>query len=81
MSVATTLPDETADLLRKGWKVLVEQLGLPQATQFVVLLERGKGDAVAEIKEYWGDASIDDIHARILQWKNRAATPPLPAAD
>ncbi len=71
MSVTTTLPDETGDLLRKGWKVLVEQLGLPQATQFVVLLERGKGNVVAEIKEYWGDASLDDIHARILQWKKQ----------
>ncbi len=77
MSAVTTLPDETADLLRKGWKVLVEQLGLPQATKFVVLLERGQGDTVAEIKEYWGDTSIDDIHARIMQWK----TPPTPVAD
>ena len=75
MSTSTTLSNETTDLLRKGWKVLVEQLGLPQATQFVVLLERGKGDSVAEIKEAWGDASIDEIHARIMQWKNSAGTP------
>ena len=59
--------------MRKGWKVLVEHLGLPQALQFVVLPERGKGDAVAEIKEYWGDASIDEIHARIMQWKESGA--------
>ena len=71
MSTSTTLSNETTDLLRKGWKVLVEQLGLPQATQFVVLLERGKGDSVAEIKEAWGDASIDEIHARIMQWKRQ----------
>ena len=73
MSTSTTLPNETNDLLRKGWKVLVEQLGLPQATQFVVLLERGKGDSVAEIREAWGDASIDDIHTRIMQWKEQRA--------
>jgi hypothetical protein len=36
-----------------------------------VLLERGKGDSVAEIKEYWGDASIDEIHARIMQWQEQ----------
>ncbi len=71
MSTSTTLSNETTDLLRKGWKVLVEQLGLLQATQFVVLLERGKGDSVAEIKEAWGDASIDEIHARIMQWKRQ----------
>ena len=69
MSTSTALPNETADLMQKGWKVLVEHLGLPQALQFVVLLERGKGDSVAEIKAYWGDAGIDDIHTRIMQWK------------
>ena len=63
------MPNETTDLMRKGWQVLVEYLGLPQALQFVVLLERGKGDSVKEIKEYWGDASIDEAYARILQWK------------
>ncbi len=71
MSASTILPNETADLMQKGWKVLVEHLGLPQALQFVVLLERGKGDSVAEIKEYWGDAGIDDIHTRIMQWKQQ----------
>lgn len=71
MSTSTTLPNETADLMRKGWKVLVKHLGLPQATQFAMLLERGKGDAVAEIREYWGEASIDEIHARIMEWKKR----------
>lgn len=71
MNTSTAASNEPADLLRKGWKVLVEHLGLPQATQFVVLLERGKGDSVAEITEFWGDASIDDMHARILAWKGR----------
>ena len=69
MTASTTLPNETTDLMRKGWQVLVEHLGLPQALQFVALLERGKGDSVQEIKEYWGDTSIDEAYARILQWK------------
>lgn len=69
MRISTTLPNETADLLAQGQKVLVEHSGLPQALQFVVLLERGRGDSVKEIKEYWGDASIDEAYARILQWK------------
>ncbi|MCG3162681.1 MAG: hypothetical protein JMDDDDMK_03986 [Acidobacteria bacterium] len=73
MNTATTLPNELADLVREGWELLVNHLGLPKAIQFVVLLERGKGDSVAEIKEYWDDASIDDIHARIMQWKAERA--------
>jgi hypothetical protein len=49
-------------VIREGWKVLVEQLGLLKATQFVVLLERGQGDSVKEIAEYWGNSSIDEIY-------------------
>jgi len=64
---------ENTELLRKGWKLLVEHLGLPQALQFIILLERGKGDSVAEFKDYWGEASIDEIHARIIQWKEQQA--------
>ena len=53
--------------------MLVEHLWLPQATQFVVLLERGKGDSVAELKDYWGETNIDDIHARVMQWQKQQA--------
>jgi hypothetical protein len=73
MNTSTTLPSELADLAPEGWELLVNHLGLPRAIQFVVLLERGKGDSVAEIKDYWGEASIDDIHARIMQWKEQRA--------
>ena len=61
--------NETNRLTRQGWQVLVEQLGLQKATQFVVLLERGKGDSVQEIIDYWGDASIDEIHGQVMAWK------------
>ena len=73
MSTSTALPTETSNLLREGWELLVKHLGLTQAIQFVVLLERGKGDSIAEIKEYWGEASIDEIHQRIMQWKQQPA--------
>jgi len=56
-------------VVEEGWKVLVEQLGIQKATQFVILLERGKGDSVQEINDYWGDASIDEIHNQITGWK------------
>lgn len=69
MNISTGLPGEPAELVREGWELLVKHLGLPKAIQFVVLLELGKGDSLAEIKGYWGEASIDEIHARIMQWK------------
>ena len=31
--------------------------------------ERGKGDSVKEIAEYWGDAGIEEIHIRVMEWK------------
>jgi hypothetical protein len=58
-------------VVEEGWKILVEKLGLQKATQFVISLERGKGDSVREINEYWGDASIDEIHNQIMDWKTR----------
>lgn len=56
-------------VVEEGWRVLVEQLGLQKATQFVILLERGKGDSIQEIKDYWGDASVDEIHDKVVEWK------------
>jgi len=44
-------------------------LGIQKATQFVLLLERGKGDTVKEIAEYWGNASINEIHDQVVTWK------------
>lgn len=56
-------------VVREGWEILVKNLGLLKATQFVVLLERGKGDSVKEIAEYWGDATVDEIYDRVMEWK------------
>ena len=58
-----------SDIVQEGWKVLVAKLGLQKATQFVVLLERGKGDSVKEINDYWGNASIDEIYNQVSSWK------------
>jgi len=60
---------DTAAVVREGWEILVKNLGLLKATQFVVLLERGKGDSVKEIAEYWGDATVDEIYDRVMEWK------------
>ena len=58
-----------ADLVQEGWKVLVAKLGLQKATEFVVLLERGKGDSVKEINDYWGNTDIVEIYNQVNNWK------------
>jgi hypothetical protein len=71
MSSATLVYPETVSIIREGWKLLVEQLGIEKATQFIMLIERGKGDTVQEITEYWGNASIEEIHHQVLAWKTK----------
>lgn len=66
--MSTSSPIDSG-VVEEGWKVLVEQLGIQKATQFVMLLERGKGDSIQEINDYWGEASIDEIHDRVIEWK------------
>jgi hypothetical protein len=59
-----------SNIVEEGLKILVEKMGLQKATQFIVSLERGKGDSVQEINEYWGDASVEEIHNQIMAWKS-----------
>lgn len=40
----------------------------------IVLIERGKGDSIKQIADYWGDASIEAIHDRVLEWKSNRRT-------
>ncbi|MCL4867988.1 MAG: hypothetical protein KJ063_03380 [Anaerolineae bacterium] len=74
MNTVTVIPSESMALIREGWNLLVEKLGIEKATQFVVLLERGKGDSVQEIHDYWGNANIEEIHQRVLAWKTEKPT-------
>jgi len=39
-------------------------------TNIVILLERGKGDTVEEIEEYWGNSDIEEIYERVTEWKS-----------
>jgi hypothetical protein len=76
MSAVTAMYAEANAIIGEGWKTLVEHLGLLKATQFVVLLERGKGDSVQEIAAYWDDASIDEIYTQVAAWKANLPTVP-----
>ncbi|RKZ93573.1 MAG: hypothetical protein DRR19_00655 [Candidatus Parabeggiatoa sp. nov. 1] len=59
LTVAIPTTDSVA-IIREGWNLLMEQLGLKKAVQFIVLIERGKGDTVQEIADYWGNSGIKD---------------------
>lgn len=74
MNAVAVVPPESIALIREGWNLLVEKLGIEKATQFVVLLERGKGDTVQEIHAYWGNTSIEEIQQRVLDWKSQKHT-------
>jgi hypothetical protein len=59
------------EIVEKGWNLLVENLGIADATKFIVSFERGTGDSVQEIKKFWGKKKIEDIHAEILEAKKK----------
>jgi len=70
MNLTAAIPTtDPVAIIREGWNLLVEQLGIEKATQFIVLVERGKGDSVQEIADYWGNASIEEIHNQVMMWK------------
>jgi len=69
MSTTEALYADAESIIREGWNILVDKLGIQIATEFIVLLERGKGDSVKELAEYWGDANIEEIHNRVMEWK------------
>lgn len=56
-------------ILRKGWKALVEELGVVDATKFVLAFEPGEGNSIKELQKMWEDKSIDEIHAEIMRFK------------
>jgi len=70
---------DAVTLLREGWSILVEQLGVQRATEFAVLLERGHGDTIEDITRYWGETSIDEIHEQVLSWKQTQPQETLPS--
>ena len=64
-----SIPYASPELIRQGWEILVQQLGIGQALRFVVALERGEGDTIVDVEKYWGDATVHDIHEQIMAAK------------
>ncbi len=40
-------------LIEEGWEVLVERLGVAEATRFVMLLDRRTGGALQHLHSHW----------------------------
>lgn len=40
-------------LVEEGWHALVEQLGVAEATRFVMLLDRRTGEALQHLQHLW----------------------------
>ncbi|MGH7597392.1 MAG: hypothetical protein ACREOI_13650 [bacterium] len=72
MSAVVKAYVDTQAVVREDWEILVKNLGLLKATQVVILLERGEGDSVKEIAEYWRDATIEEIYNRVKGWTAKA---------
>ncbi|RKZ44354.1 MAG: hypothetical protein DRR16_29190 [Candidatus Parabeggiatoa sp. nov. 3] len=72
MNLTAAIPTtDSVAIIREGWNLLSEQLGIEKATKFVILIERGKGDTVQEIADYWGNTRIEDIHNQIMNFTQK----------
>lgn len=63
---ATTLK-KSAVLVSRGWDALVEKLGYADATRFIMLIDKGSGDAVKFFADLWDTASAEDIYTKLIQ--------------
>jgi hypothetical protein len=59
------------ELKKRAWKVLVKELGIIDATRFVMSVEPGFGDSVKEYQKMWQGKSIDEIHVEIIDARNK----------
>lgn len=62
-------------LIEEGWAALVEQLGLAEATRFVMLLDRRTGGARQYLQQLWSNA-VSGMNSRVP-----ATTPAQPVAS
>ena len=59
----------TLEIIMKGWKSLVKELGAQNATKFLRSFSFGRGDSVKEYKEMWKGMKLEQIHKQILKAK------------
>lgn len=59
----------TFEIILKGWKSLVRELGKEGATKFLRSFAFGQGDSVKEFKKMWQGMNLEQIHKEILKAK------------
>ncbi len=60
-----------AELRQRAWRVLVKELGIVDATRFVMAVEPGSGDSVEKYAKLWEGMSLEEVHEEILKAKER----------
>lgn len=58
-------------LVSRAWNALMEKMGYADATRFIMLIDKGSGDAVKYFRELWGDTSAEEIYKRLLAQRNK----------
>jgi len=46
-------------------------LAIADVKEFLAVLEKCKGDSVQEIKKFWGDKKIEEMHREVLEAKKK----------
>jgi hypothetical protein len=64
------------DLLQRAWKVLVKELGIVDATRFVMAIEPGEGDSIEKYAQLWGGMTLEAVHDEILKARERGELAP-----
>ncbi len=64
-------PHANTLLVSRGWNALVENLGYADATRFIMLIDKGSGDAVKHFRELWGDTSAQDIYNQMVKQRSK----------
>jgi hypothetical protein len=64
MPHAYSLPPE---LRQRAWKALVKELGLVDATRFVITVKPGEGESIEKYAKLWDGMTLEAVHNEILQ--------------
>jgi len=63
--MAKTAKKADEDVIREGWKILIDNMGVAKATRFLAAFERGEGDSVKEIKRFWRGKSVEEVYRTV----------------
>lgn len=68
-----SLPPE---LRQRAWKALVKELGMVDATRFVMAVEPGEGDSVEKYAKLWDGMTVEAVHHEILKAREQGEIAP-----